>query len=279
MKHKTILLTTVFLVINSLLIVSLKMNSANASAFTSQGSQNSQHEITLPLSTADPVNATPTIENGASISARSLKNYAADNPIWTQKNNGIDMSAANFRYANNEILADVCFTLPSKGEWIVGNANMQLGDMKLLLSSVYLLEFVETIENGNKRIVTYDRQTYTPELASEVVNDGITDYACQTISFFSPDTNVDLSKADLNSARMVVERIHIMSREGENQCDFAFDVIQSALDKTRSGIELDCKEQELTIKESPAELSESKVENLFDIELGYFAIKGEWIFP
>lgn len=47
------------------------------------------------------------------VSALAIQKYAQGSKIVTRQKFGFDISAANFRYENEEIKVDVCFQLPS----------------------------------------------------------------------------------------------------------------------------------------------------------------------
>lgn len=226
-------------------------------------------------------NATPTPWPAAisGVSASAIEKYA-NGKVLTQQKLGVDMSAANFRYENNEIKADVCFQLPNKADWRVWDAVLQSGTTTLLLSTIEPLELTETLANGKRQVTTYPKGSNITW--QEIPHNGQPDYLCETLSFFSPTAETNLAEIDLTQIKLVVQSLGALPREGE-ECSFYLDIVQSRLDARGAGIKLDCVGQDGSAKpviaQKPANMSQNDAESIVSsISNESFTIKGPWIF-
>lgn len=219
----------------------------------------------------------PTAISG--VSALAIQKYAQDGKIITQQQFGFDISAANFRYENEEIRADVCFQLPSTADWRVWDATLQTGSANLLLSTIAPRELTETLADGKRRVTTYGNGVSW----QDIPHDGQPNYLCETLAFFSPVAGTNLAEIDLSQVKLVVQSIGALPREGQ-ECAFYLETVQSRLDAKGIGIKLDCVSQDggaqVVIARKPANMSQNDAEALVSREsVESFIVQGPWIFP
>lgn len=218
----------------------------------------------------------PTAISG--VSASAIQKYAQGGVI-TQQKFGFDISAANFRYEDEEIKVDVCFQLPNSADWRVWDATMQLGNTNLLLSTIAPRELTETLPDGKRRVTTYSHGISW----QDIPHNGQPDYLCETLAFFSATGETNLAEVDLTHANLIIKSIGALPREGE-ECSFYLDRVQSRLDAKGVGIKLDCVTQDggakVVIAQKPANMSQSDAETLISREsMESFIIQGPWVFP
>lgn len=269
-----ILSKVTYLLIAAALLTFLLAN--RVAAFRTAQSENTPASAETPLvtATAEETNE-PAREPARSqvVSALAIQKYASEGPIWTQEKKQISMSAANLRYQkeSQQISVDLCFSLPAPDEWYVGIATLQAGDVRLLLSSVEFHELVKSLDSQNKSVMTYDGLSV---IEVWLPYDGVANYACQSLYFFSPDATVNLETLDLTQAQLTIESLQVLAKEGEDACAFADRIVQPALKTTSSGIELGC-----VYEKEGARFVIKNAEDGFDISPSRFAIQGQWVFP
>ncbi len=267
MKAKFIFSIIVLALVAGMLIVTLGVPRTTANV---QAVELSTGKITTPtpLPTAIP-----------GVSALAIQKYAQSGKIMTQQKFGIDISAANFRYENEEIKVDVCFQLPSAADWRVWDATLQTKRGNLLLSTIAPRELTETLPDGKRRVTTYGNGVAW----NDVPHDGQPDYLCETLAFFSPASEINLREIDLTQVSLVIQSIGALPREGQ-ECAFYLETVQSRLDTKGIGIKLDCVSQEggaqVVIAQKPANMSQTDAEALVSKEsVESFIVQGPWIFP
>jgi hypothetical protein len=267
MKSKVIfsLITIVLSIVVVFVALSTPHNSSGAKA---SGLYKEKSATPTPL---------PTVVSG--VSALAIQKYSQGSQVITQQKNGFDISIANFRYENEEIKAEVCFQLPNNADWRIWDATMQFGGTDLLLSTIAPREMTETLANGKRQVTTYSQGVSW----QEIPHDGQPDYLCETLAFFSPTAGTDLTKLDLTQAKLIIQSIGALPREGE-ECSFYLDIVQSRLDAKGIGIKLDCVSQDggaqVVIARKPANMSRNDAEMLVSREsVESFIVQGPWIFP
>lgn len=245
--------------------------------------QNIPHPVSnvqaVELSRGKIVTPTPLPTAIPGVSALAIQKYAQGSKVITRQKSGFDISAANFRYENEEIKVDVCFQLPSTADWRVWDATLQTKSGNLLLSTIAPRELTETLADGKRRVTTYENGVSW----NDIPHDGQPDYLCETLAFFSPTAEIDLRGIDLTQVSLVIQSIGALPREGQ-ECAFYLETVQSRLDAKGLGIKLDCVSQEggaqVVIARKPENMSQSEAETLVSKEsIESFIVQGPWIFP
>lgn len=271
---KTKLLFVLLIIPAALLMAGLGMSMANAGGLAKKGDKGptALSASSMPSSTVKVIEEfnldDPTKPY---ISAMALQKYA-HSEIQTQVRQGIELSVANFRI-EDELLVDACFPLPDKSDWRIWRAVARVEEETLLLSTIRPLEYGQTLANGKKRITTFPPGSYIQ--FEEVEADEVSDYVCETLGFRKPSTDVDLSNVTL-----VIESIGALPREGE-VCSIYFNKVQAILESRKSGIKLDCAQDEwgerIRIIEKPVTMSQEEAEQIVSSD-EFFTITGPWIF-
>lgn len=220
---------------------------------------------------------TPYTISTPGLSAQVLQKFSQSDVV-TQTAQGIEMSAANFRIENNELLVDVCYLLPSSADWIIRDATIQIEEKTIRYHASTAIEISQTLENGMQQVTFYPSESSNGiTQGSEVLeSDGLPDYRCDTVSF----------RLEGNSApsdfTVVIRSIIAPPAEGE-ECTSYRDNVQSILDAEDSGIRLDCVKQEYgsitSIAEKPESMSDEEAQRLInEAKYKITTIDGPWIF-
>jgi hypothetical protein len=227
----------------------------------------------LPQNLPTPTALSETKPGG---SAQVLEKFA-DSEITTQMVNGVEMSAANFRVEQNEIIgmdelrADVCFLLPNSEDWLIRDARLQTGDVEIPGDGAGLIEVLRTHPNGQKRIYVGSSSTYL-----DSPTDTLPEYRCDTVRFRLE------KEVDLSSFTLEIRSIFASPLEGTG-CEAFFENVQSILDAENTGIRVDCVKQEygefMSIADKPESLSEEEALRLLsEAQRRITLIEGPWVF-
>lgn len=210
------------------------------------------------------------------VSLQAMQKFTHSETSTTRAHN-IEMSVANYRVENNLLLVDLCFELPSNDDWIIYDAFIQSGDVKLILGGSKGIEVSQVLNNGQRRITTFaNGATGTPIQEKLVPYDGLPGYRCDTLRF---RLVTDLKISHFN---LVVKTINFGWTEGK-ECTTYRDAVQSILDTQNTGVRLDCVKREggssFSIAEKPSTMTQEEAEKLIsDATSKLTTIEGPWVF-
>ncbi len=211
------------------------------------------------------------------VSAFALQKFARSNVLTTSAH-GIEMSVANFRAEDDVLKVDVCFQKPSNENWLILDASIQSGNIRITIDGGQALEETSTLDDGTKQIYTFaNRAAGIPgQIRIVSAQDGLPHYRCDTIKFHF-DSGLNLSHFNL-----VIRTLILSANEGD-ECTSRREMVQSILDSKGLGIRIDCVKQEYgsfrSIAEKPASMSQEEAEKLVtEAFKESFMITGPWIF-
>jgi hypothetical protein len=213
------------------------------------------------------------------ISVQVMQEFA-HGEILTQEANGVEVSAANFRVEQDQLMVDVCYQAPDTQDWLVSNVIARIGDKEIPYHESRAIVVSHTLKNGRKQIVSFQRDSSTGDLieqtVKEVDSDNLPDYRC-TIIIFRLEPGMSTS-----SVTIVLKALRVSERVGE-VCDTYLKNMQSVLDAENTGIRLDCVKQDYgefpSIAEKPASMSDEDAQRLVsEARRKIYTIEGPWIF-
>lgn len=166
--------------------------------------RNGQESISV-VSAQDLYEKSPTITpyspSVLGVSESAIQKYARSE-IVSSSAHGIQISAANFRIDGNKFKADVCFQYPNNGDWTIGEADIQIQDIKIHATEYKSIELTQTV-NGEKKIISFldsSGSEVTMVNLQIINNDGLPDYRCDTLLFrLKPDLLLSHVKLIINS--------------------------------------------------------------------------------
>jgi hypothetical protein len=200
----------------------------------------------------------------------------------TQRVNGIEVSARNFRVTGGRVWVNVCFDLPDNSDWTIWNASLNTGGKEFSYSGFMPIEVRDIPINGQQRVITFDEnggmnQTWEPAAS------GQKGLRCDALYF---DVSADLAPAEVT---LVIHSLAAYPREGEECTPAYLERVQKALDARASGIRIKCKIESyesggssgVEIVDKPTAMSmEQAAAMLSDPEmfLDLHGIRGPWVF-
>ncbi len=257
------LITSLLTILGMALVFSNSTKNSNSYVAVEQANASSLDKK-LPTPTPYPTAV-------AGVTGQAMQKFARSE-IVTDLNNGVEISAANWRYENNQITVDVCFHLPDTQDWLIDDAVVQYGDKTALLDTTTLLEQTLTQADGQKLIQTVENG-FLQEQAQK--SDGGPDYRCDTLTFITPP-NIALP----TEMTLEIRAIRSTPKEGE-ECTKNLDKIQSILNARNTGIKIDCVQQSggarLIVAQKPDSMSKQTAEQMISSD-EFYTIKGLWIF-
>ncbi len=198
--------------------------------------------------------------HGVSCYLVDLPDENSDQPVemapQTVTVNGVEITAANFRFEQNKLMIDTCFDLPDNGDWIIWEASLNLGEQEMKASG------------SNPMDTPLDNSRPNPQ-------------RCDTIYFEGLSSGMDFS-----NATFIVDLLLAYPREGEECSPEYLAKYQKALDERNTGITVECFAREgmsgIQVASKPDEMSEEEADAIIyhhDFFMELHGIQGPWLFP
>lgn len=191
-------------------------------------------------------------ENKPLIENNNQDDKIAEQNLFAQTSNGIEITTSNFHREDEYIMVDICLEMPDNSDWMLDyfGTSLVFGDEKVNLQGFTNIEY-KPFENEN--------------------NLG---YRCDTAKF-QVSTLTDSKEFFLR-----INQLTVPPREG-NECQFYMNRVQLELDKRDTGIKIGCTNDgngvRVKIEEKPFEMSISEAEAIV-LNPEFYTFPGDWKF-